>query len=41
MKAFLISLVLLVVVSTAAAVGLNYMSKSAQDAYTYHDSVRL
>ena len=41
MKAFLGSLVLLVAVSAAAAVGLHYASRSAQDAYTHHDSVRL
>lgn len=41
MKAFLMSLVLLVVISSAAAVSLNYMSRSAQDAYTFHDNVRL
>lgn len=41
MKAFLASLVLVVAVSAAAAVGLNYMSESAQDAYTYHNNVRL
>ncbi len=41
MKAFLASVVLLVAISAAAAVGLNYASKSAQDVYTYHNSVRL
>lgn len=41
MKAFLGSLVLLVAISAAAAVGLHYASKSVQDAYTYHESVRL
>lgn len=41
MKAFLASLVLLVAISAVAAVGLNYMSMSAQDAFTHHDTVRL
>lgn len=41
MKAFLVSLVLLVAISAAAAVGLNYLSRSAQDAYTFHNNVRL
>lgn len=41
MRAFLGSLVLLVVISAAAAVGLHYASKSAQDVFTHHDNVRL
>ena len=41
MKAFLTSLVLLVAISAAAAVGLNYASQSAQDVYTVHQNVRL
>ncbi len=40
MKAFLGSLVLLVVISAAAAVGLNYISMSVQDTYT-SQNVRL
>ncbi len=41
MKAFLASLVLVVVISAVAAVGLNYMSMSAQDTFTHHNNVRL
>ena len=41
MKAFLASLVLLVAISAAAAVGLNYVSQSAQDTFTQHSNVRL
>ena len=41
MKAFLASVVLLVAISAVAAVGLNYVSQSAQDAFTHHSTVRL
>ena len=41
MKAFLASLVLLVAISAAAAVGLDYVSQSAQDTFTQHSNVRL
>lgn len=41
MRAFLASLVLLVVITAAAAVGFNFLSRSVQEAYTYHDNVRL
>lgn len=41
MKAFLGSLALLVAISAVAAVGLHYASRSAQDAFTYHNNVRL
>jgi hypothetical protein len=41
MKAFLTSVVLLVAISAAAAVGLNLASRSAQDAFTQHSNVRL
>lgn len=41
MKAFLASLVLLVVIAAAAAVTLSYVSKPVQEVYTSHNNVRL
>ncbi len=41
MKAFLMSLVLLVAITAAAAVGLNLASRSAGDAFTQKSNVRL
>lgn len=41
MKAFLLSLVLLVAISTVAAIGLTVVPMSSQDAYTERSNVRL
>lgn len=41
MKAFVLSLALLVVITAAAAYGLHLVPMSAQDVYTEHNNVRL
>jgi hypothetical protein len=41
MKAFLISLVLLVVITAAAAVALNFVAVPSQDMYSERSNVRL
>jgi hypothetical protein len=41
MKAFILSLLLLVVVTAAAVYGLHLVPMSAQDVFTEHSNVRL
>lgn len=41
MKAFMLSLVLLAVITAAAAVGLNMLPQSSREAYTEKGNVRL
>lgn len=41
MKAFVMSLMLLVAITALAAVGLNFTSRSASDAFTERPNVRL
>jgi type II secretory pathway pseudopilin PulG len=41
MRAFISSIVVLVLISVAAAFGLNAISTSSQDAYTVNSNVRL